>query len=93
MIGDAEDEPGRSGAAKQPVGGVGARELLEWGNRVAKWQVLAGQGRASFSRVATVRKRSFETRVDLNTPATVFAVRALDSRGRVIGRSARVPAS
>jgi hypothetical protein len=61
--------------------------------RVAKWQVLAGQGAGSLSRVATVRKRSFETRVDLNTPATVFAVRALDSRGRVIGRSATVPAS
>jgi hypothetical protein len=60
---------------------------------VAKWQVLAGQSAGSLSRVATVRKRSFETRVDLNTPATVFSVRALDSEGRVIGRSAAVPAS
>jgi hypothetical protein len=61
--------------------------------RVAKWQFLAGQSAGSLSRVATARKRSFETRVDLNTSATVFAVRALDSKGRVIGRSIAVPAS
>jgi hypothetical protein len=60
---------------------------------VARWQVLAGPSAGSLSRVAKVRKRSFETRVDLNTSATVFAVRALDSQGRVIGRSAAVPAS
>jgi hypothetical protein len=60
---------------------------------VARWQVLAGRGAGSLSRVAKVRKLSFETRVDLSTSATVFAVRALDSQGRVIGRSAAVPAS
>jgi hypothetical protein len=61
--------------------------------RVAKWRVLAGPSAGSLSRVAKVRKRSFETRVDLSTSAAVFAVRALDSQGRIIGRSAAVPAS
>jgi hypothetical protein len=60
---------------------------------VARWQFLAGPSAGSLSRVATVRKRSFETRVDLSTSATVFAVRAIDSKGHVIGRSAAVPAS
>jgi hypothetical protein len=61
--------------------------------RVAKWEVLGGASAGSLRRVATVRKRSFETRVDLSTPATVFAVRALDSKGRRLGGSAAVPAS
>jgi hypothetical protein len=60
---------------------------------VAKWQVLAGGSPGSLARVATVRRRSFETRVDLNTSATLFAVRALDSRGRTIGHSSVIPAS
>jgi hypothetical protein len=60
---------------------------------VAKWQFLAGQSAGSLSRVATTRKRSFETQLDMSSSATVFAVRALDSKGRVIGRSAAVPAS
>ncbi len=61
--------------------------------KVARWQVLAGPSAGSLSRVSKVRKRSFETRIDLSTSATVFAVRALDSQGHVIGRSAAVPAS
>jgi hypothetical protein len=38
-----------------------------------------------------VRRSGFETRVDLSSSASVFAVRALDSKGHVIGRSAAVP--
>jgi hypothetical protein len=60
---------------------------------VAKWQVLAGASAGSLSRVATARTQGFETRLELNTSAGYFAVRALDSKGRVIGRSATVPAS
>jgi hypothetical protein len=61
--------------------------------RVAHWQVLAGSGPGSLSRVATVRKRSFETRIDLQSSAAVFAVRAVDSNGRRLGTSAAVAAS
>jgi Arylsulfotransferase (ASST) len=60
---------------------------------VARWQVLAGPSAGSLTRVATVRKRSFETRVDLSSSATLFTVRALDSRGRTIGHSSVIPAS
>jgi hypothetical protein len=59
---------------------------------VAKWQILAGSSPGTLSRVAKVPRSGFETRVDLNTTASVFAIRALDSSGRVIGRSAAIPA-
>ena len=60
---------------------------------VAKWQVLAGPSAGSLSRIATARTQGFESKVDVNSSAGFFAVRALDSKGRVIGRSAAVPAS
>jgi hypothetical protein len=49
---------------------------------VARWRVLADG-----ARVATVRKTGFETRIDLASTAGSFSVQALDSKGRVIGRS------
>jgi Arylsulfotransferase (ASST) len=60
---------------------------------VATWQVLAGASAKSLSRVATTRTQGFETKVDVNSSAGFFAVRALDPTGRVLGRSAAVPAS
>ena len=60
---------------------------------VAKWRVLAGRAAGSLRPVATARRSGFETRVDLNTTATAFAVRALDSSGRTIGHSGVIPAS
>jgi hypothetical protein len=79
----------------QRTGPSGVSVYASWNGatRVAKWRVLAGPSAGALTRVATVPKRSFETRVDLNSTATTFAVRALDSKGRVIGRSAAVPAS
>ena len=59
---------------------------------VASWRVLAGASPASLARVATVRRTGFETRIDLASSASSFAVRALDSKGRVIGRSGAVAA-
>jgi arylsulfotransferase ASST len=80
-------------AQRQGAGGVSLFASWNGATRVAKWQFLAGQSAGSLSRVATASKRSFETQVDLSSSATVFAVRAIDSEGRVIGRSAAVPAS
>lgn len=79
----------------QRQGPTGVSLFASWNGatRVAKWQFLAGQSAGFLSRIATTPKRSFETRVDLGTSATVFAVRALDSKGHVIGRSDAVPAS
>jgi hypothetical protein len=52
---------------------------------VARWQVLAA-GKP----VATVSDRSFETRIDLGSSASTFAVRALSSSGKVLARSPEV---
>jgi hypothetical protein len=60
---------------------------------VARWQVLAGSSAGSLARVATARRQGFETQVSVGSSATLYAVRALNSKGRVIGRSAVVPAS
>jgi hypothetical protein len=54
---------------------------------VASWQVLAGSSAASLSPVATVRRRDFETRIDIDTSAGVVKVRALSSSGRVLSSS------
>jgi hypothetical protein len=61
--------------------------------QVARWQILAGQTAGSLAPVKKVPKTGFETQVDLPSSASMFAVRALDSRGRVLGRSPAVPAS
>ena len=60
---------------------------------VAKWRILAEGADGSLRPVATARRSGFETRVDLNTTARAFAVRALDSSGRTIGHSGVIPAS
>ncbi len=52
---------------------------------VARWQVLAA-GKP----VTTVRDRNFETRIDLGSSASTFAVRALSSSGKVLARSPEV---
>jgi hypothetical protein len=59
---------------------------------VARWQVLAGQAGAALSPAVTAARQGFETRIDVSGTATDFAVRALDSKGRVLANSARVTA-
>jgi hypothetical protein len=85
----------RPAVVAQRTGPSAASVYASWNGatRVAKWQILAGQSAGSLSRIATVRKRSFETRIDLQSSATVFAVRALDSNGRALGASPAVPVS
>jgi hypothetical protein len=85
----------RPAAVAQRTGPSAVSVYASWNGatRVAKWQVLAGQSAGSLSPVATVRKRSFETRIDVSSSATVFAARALDVNGRRLGTSAAVPAS
>jgi hypothetical protein len=60
---------------------------------VARWQVLAGSSAGSLSPVRTAPSTGFETRIAVGSPAPVFAVRAIDARGRVLSRSAAVNAS
>jgi hypothetical protein len=55
--------------------------------QVAQWRVLAGDPADSLAPIATARKRGFETRIQVSSTADVFAVQALDSRGRVLATS------
>jgi arylsulfotransferase ASST len=57
---------------------------------VARWRVLAGDSESALKPVATARKRSFETAVALDDGFAFVAVEALDSRGRVLGTSAKL---
>lgn len=57
---------------------------------VAKWQLLAGPDRRRLRPVRTLRKGGFETAIPLTARADWVAVRALDRRGRALGRSAAV---
>jgi Arylsulfotransferase (ASST) len=59
---------------------------------VARWRVLAGDDAGSLTPVATARRRGFETRIGVSSSASTFAVAALARNGRVLGRSAAVPA-
>jgi len=81
-------------AVAQRTGGtVSVYASWNGATEVARWQVLAGASATSLQRVAIARRSGFETRVDLSSAAGFFAVRALDSKGRLIGRSLVVPAS
>jgi hypothetical protein len=54
--------------------------------RVSRWRVLAGGAPRGLRSVRTVRRRGFET--DIQVPAEAYlAVQALDAQGRVLGRS------
>jgi hypothetical protein len=55
--------------------------------------VLAGDSSGSLSPVGTARKRGFETRIDVQSSAGTFAVRALDRDGKVLATSKPVAAS
>ncbi len=60
---------------------------------VRRWRLYAGPAAGSLEPVATRPARGFETRIDADTSADEFAVRALGRHGRVLARSATVPAS
>jgi hypothetical protein len=60
---------------------------------VRRWELLAGPDAGSLELVATEASRGFETRIDAPETDGEFAVRAIGARGRVLARSATVPAS
>ncbi|MCB0828075.1 MAG: aryl-sulfate sulfotransferase [Solirubrobacterales bacterium] len=57
------------------------------------WQVLAGSDGGPLRPVARARRSGFETRIDLNSSAERFRLRALDSDGRVLSSSDAIGAS
>jgi hypothetical protein len=54
---------------------------------VAKWRVLGGPSASRLKTVATKAKAGFETAISLTHGFRAYKVVALDSRGRVLGRS------
>lgn len=59
----------------------------------AAWQVLAGAATGPLRPVSAVADRSFETQITVAGAAVRFELRALGSRGQVLGHSAVVGAS
>jgi hypothetical protein len=60
---------------------------------VARWQVLGGASTTKLTTMALSPHRGFETRIDLTSSASNFAVRALSSRGRALATSKAVQPS
>ncbi|HEY0416207.1 MAG TPA: arylsulfotransferase family protein [Gaiellaceae bacterium] len=67
----------------------GDRVYASWNGKraVARWQVLAGPDAAHLAQVASRPWSGIETSIALETPPPAVAVRAVDGRGRVLGRS------
>jgi len=57
---------------------------------VVRWELVAGPRKSQLRPVRIVAKKGFETRVPLRSAAGWIAVRALDRRGRALGRTATV---
>ena len=77
--------------AKRTATGVSVYVSWNGATTVARWQVLAKTATSAMKPVATAARRGFETRIDVAGSATAVAVRALDSRGRVLATSRNVP--
>ncbi|HEY5285789.1 MAG TPA: arylsulfotransferase family protein [Solirubrobacteraceae bacterium] len=57
---------------------------------VHSWQLLAGQQAGTLAPVSDTRSRGFESALHSSTAGPLFAVRALDADGGVLGRSQTV---
>jgi hypothetical protein len=57
---------------------------------VVRWQLVAGPRKSELRPVRLVTKKGFETRIPLRDVAGWIEVRALDRRGRALGRTAAV---
>ena len=54
---------------------------------IARWEALAGPDQAHLEPVGSAAWAGLETAIPASSTAGVVAVRALDSRGRVLGTS------
>jgi hypothetical protein len=70
----------------------GDRVYASWNGKtgIAFWEVLAGPDADHLTRVAGHDWAGLETAIQLETPPGAVAVRALDARGHVLGRSETV---
>ncbi|MGZ4335578.1 MAG: arylsulfotransferase family protein [Gaiellaceae bacterium] len=67
----------------------GDRVYASWNGKlgIARWQVLAGPDKNHLAPIAARPWSGLETQIGLETPPKTVAVRALDRRGREVGRS------
>ena len=76
-------------AARSETGGrVALYASWNGATTVARWQVLAGTGTGALKPVRSTANRGFETRIEVRSSATRFAVRALNARAKVLATSA-----
>ena len=78
--------PGKAGQVTIYASWNGATE-------VAKWEVLAGNGRKHLKSVRQAEKLGFETQIAVASGANWFQVRALDAGGKTLGTSKPVKRS
>lgn len=85
----------RPAAAVRRAGSSRVSVYASWNGATAvdRWEVLAGPAGGGLEPVASAPSTGFETRIPVTSPAGTFAVRALDSDGKVLATSARVGAS
>jgi hypothetical protein len=76
-----------SGAARKKRGRTTVYASWDGATQVAAWRVVAGPNVRHLRTVAFKGKTGFETAIRLNAGYRVFRVKALDSRGHVIGTS------
>jgi outer membrane protein assembly factor BamB len=79
--------------ASEAVGGGMVRAWASWNGdtRVATWQLLAGPNAKNLAVVGSAPRTGFETEVTATTAGPMVAMRGLDAKGKVLGRSAVTP--
>ncbi|MEA2146213.1 MAG: hypothetical protein QOG59_1800, partial [Solirubrobacteraceae bacterium] len=82
----------RPTAAARRTSPTGVSVYASWNGAttVARWQVLAGPSPSALRRTASARRSGFETRIDLPSSASSFAVQALSRSGHVLATSKAV---
>jgi hypothetical protein len=76
-----------SAAARHTATGTTVYASWNGATAVASWRVTAGTSTKDLSVVAAATASGFETQVKVKGSYPIFEVEALNSKGRVIGRS------
>ena len=88
-VGHPTDSP-RIVAQANPAGGFSVYASWNGATEIATWTVLAGTSKTSLAPVGSQPWAGFETAIAINSQGPYFAVAAVDSGGRELGRSAVV---
>jgi hypothetical protein len=83
------DPKTRPTLAVQLTGSSTVAAFASWNGATAvrRWELLAGPSDDKLRPVGSARSTGFETRIDANRAGVVYAVRAIDSHGRVLATS------